>query len=129
MKHIKIAFYFFATIVFLNACQKEYSIEHGGKTAQTGTWQFNDSTQLFAGNMDSAYIDSSTSTKILHLVGKSLDGMQSFNLELYANSFTTGTYKASLFQSTFLYTSGGNNIYQASQLIGEFIVNITTLTS
>ena len=129
MKHIKIAFYFFATIVLLNACQKEYSIEHGGKTAPTGTWQFNDSTQLFAGNMDSAYIDSSTSTKILHLVGKSLDGTQSFNLELYANSFTTGTYKASLFQSTFLYTSGGNNIYQASQLIGEFIVNITALTS
>ena len=131
MKHIKIALYFFAAIVLLNACQKEYSIEQGGKATPTGTWQFNDSTQLFAGNMDSAYIDSSASltTKILHLIGKSLDGTQSFNLELYAPSFTTGTYKASLFQSTFLYTSGGSNIYQANQLIGEFTVNITSLTS
>ena len=131
MKQIKIALYFFAAMVLLNACQKEYSVEHGGKTTPSGTWQFNDSTQLFAGNMDSVYIDSSTSlnTKILHLIGKSLDGTQSFNLELYAPSFTTGTYKASLFQSTFLYTAGGSNIYQANQLIGEFIVNITALTN
>ncbi|KAA9041746.1 hypothetical protein FW778_06930 [Ginsengibacter hankyongi] len=131
MKHIKIALYFFAAIVLLNACQKEYSIEHGEKTTPTGTWQFNDSSQLFAGNMDSSYIDSSTSfnTKILHLIGKSLDGTQTFNLELYAPSFITGTYKASLFQSTFLYTAGGSNIYQANQLIGEFTVIITALTS
>lgn len=131
MKHIKIALYFFTAIVLLNACKKEYSIEHAGKTTSTGTWQFNDSTQLFTGNIDSAFIDSSASlnTKILHLIGTSLDGKQSFNLQLYATSFTTGTYKASLFQSTFLYTAGSNNIYQASQLIGEFIVNITALTS
>lgn len=131
MKHIKIALYFFAAIVLLNACQKEYSIEHGAKITPTGTWQFNDSSELFAGNMDSAYLDSSTSlnTKIVHLIGKSLDGTQTFNLELYAPSFITGTYKASLFQSTFLYTAGGSNIYQANQLIGEFTVIITALTS
>jgi hypothetical protein len=131
MKHIKTALYFFVTIVLFSACQKEYSLEHGGKTTSNGTWQFNDSTQLFTGNMESTYIDSSTSlnTKILHLIGKSPDGSQSFNMELYANSFTTGTYKASLFQSTFLYTSGASNIYQVSQLIGEFIVNITALSS
>ena len=131
MKHIKIAFYYFVTIFLLNACQKEYSLEGNGLIVPTGTWQFNDSTHLFAGNMDSAYIDSSSSlnTKILHLIGTSLDGTQSFNMELYANSFTAGTYKASLFQSTFQYTSGGSSIYQAGQLIGEFIVTITSFTN
>ena len=131
MKQIKIALYLFATIVLINACQKEYSVEEGGLKVPTGTWQFSDSTQLFVGNMDSAYIDSTSSlnTKILHLIGTSLDGSQSFNMELYANSFTAGTYKASLFQTTFQYTSGGTSIYQAGQLIGEFIVNITSLTN
>lgn len=131
MKHIKIALYFFVTILLINACQKEYSVEEGGLKIPTGTWQFNDSSHLFVGNMDSAYIDSTSSlnTKILHLIGTSTDGTQSFNMELYANSFTTGTYKASLFQSTFQYTSGGTSIYQAGQLIGEFIVTITSITS
>lgn len=131
MKHIKNALYFFATLVLLNACQKEYSIEGNGLIVPTGTWQFNDSSRLFAGNIDSAYIDSSISvnTKILHLIGKSLDGSQNFNMELYANSFAPGIYKASLFQSTFQYTSGGSNIYQADQLIGEFVVTITSLTN
>ncbi len=130
MKHIKIVIYFFVIVILLNACQKEYSTEEGGLIVPTGTWQFNDDAQLFAGNMDSAYIDSSSSTKILHLVGTSLDGSQSFNMELYSTgSFATGAYKASLFQSTFQYTSGNNNIYQAGQLIGEFIVNVTSINN
>ena len=131
MKQIKIVLCIFAALVVFNGCQKEYSVEEGGLIVPTGTWQFSDSTKLFAGNMDSAYIDSTSSlnTQILHLIGTSLDGSQSFNLELYASSFATGTYKASLFQSTFQYTSGGASIYQAGQLIGEFIVNITTLNS
>src|SRR5664279_3486289 len=131
MKHIKIAFYYFVTIFLLNGCQKEYSLEGNGLIVPTGTWQFNDSSHLFAGNIDSAYIDSTSSlnTKILHLIGTSLDGSQSFNMELYANSFTAGTYKASLFQTTFQYTSGGTSIYQGGQLIGEFIVTITSITS
>src|SRR6185503_18694845 len=131
MKQTKIALCIFATFVILNACQKEYSNEFGNLKVPTGTWQFSDSSQLFSGNMDSVYIDSTSSlnTQILHLLGTSQDGSQSFNLELYASSFTTGTYKASLFQTTFQYTSGGTGIYQAGQLIGEFIVNITTLNS
>ena len=131
MKQIKFALCILVTFVVLNACQKEYSNEQGSLKVPTGTWQFSDSSKLFAGNMDSAYIDSTSSlnTQILHLIGTSLDGSQSFNLELYASSFTTGTYKASLFQSTFQYTSGGTGVYQAGQLIGEFIVNVTTLNS
>ena len=62
------------------------------------------------------------------MIGKSLSGTQSFNLELYGKSFTTGNYKASLFQSTFAYTTSGSTIYQSGQLIGEFIVTITSIS-
>lgn len=131
MKHIRTSVFVLLAILIINGCQKEYSVENNGSVTHTGTWQFNDSTKLFSGNMDSAYVEHSTSlnTQIFHLLGTSLDGSQKFNLELYADTFKTGTYKASLFQSTFLYTSGSKNIYQAGQLTGEFIVNITSLTA
>jgi hypothetical protein len=130
MKRFKIPFYLFLLMVLFNACKKEYSIENSSLTIHTGTWQFNDSLKLFSGNMDSAYIDSSVSTtKVLHLVGTSLDGSQTFHMELYADTFNVGTYKASLFQSTFEYTTTAKTIYQADQLIGEFIVNITSFSN
>jgi hypothetical protein len=128
MKFIKITFYLFLTLVLLNACQKEYSIESGG-LKHTGSWQFNDSLQLFSGNMDSVYIDSSSSTKVLHLIGTSLNGSQTFHMQLFADTFKTGTYKASLFQSSFQYSATAKTIYQADQLVGEFIVNITTYSN
>ncbi len=129
MKYLKFACYLLLSILFLNSCQKEYSI--GSKSnfkVSIGSWQFKDSSTLFTGAMDSAYVDSSNSTKVLHLIGTSQNGIQNFQLLLYGNTFTTGTYKASLFQNTFLYSSGSSTIYQAGELIGEFIVNITTLT-
>jgi hypothetical protein len=131
MKQIKNAFLFILTVIFINACQKEYSVEGNGQNVPIGAWQFSYDSALYSGNIDSAYIQSSASlnTSILHLLGSSLDGSQNFNMELYADTIKTGTYKASLFQSTFLYTAGGTNIYQAGQLIGEFIVTVTTLTS
>jgi hypothetical protein len=130
MKYLKIAIVLFLAGRFLISCQKEYSVEGAnGLLVSTGAWQFNDSTTLYAGDMDSAYIDSSTSTQVLHLVGTSLTGSQNFQMLLYANKFTAGTYKASLFQATFVYSSGGNTLYQANQLIGEFIVNITAISN
>lgn len=131
MKAIKFLIFSFIAILILNSCQKEYSVESNGLVVPTGTWQFFNSSKLYAGNMDSAYVgpSSSPNTQILHLIGTSLDGTQTFNLQLYADSFNVGSYKASLFQSTFLYTSGGNTIYQAGQLIGEFIVNITSINA
>jgi hypothetical protein len=129
MKQLKFACYLLISIIFFNACQKEYSIgSKAGIQSSIGSWQFKDSSTLFTGTMDSAYIDSSGGTKVLHLLGTSQNGNQNFQLLLYGNSFTTGSYKASLFQTTFLYSSGSSAIYQAGELIGEFIVNITTLT-
>ena len=69
--------------------RKNIVLKAKGLIVPTGTWQFNDATQLFAGNMDSAYIDFSASanTKELHLIGTSLDGSQSFHMELFARYF------------------------------------------
>lgn len=126
MKTLKI----FSLIAFIAAlffsCQKEYSIE--GIVTPPGTWQFNDSTKLYAGNMDSAYIETTGSTKTLSLVGRSSDGLQNFLLHLYAtDSFTVGEYKASAFQTDFQYYTQSKTIYQADQFIGEFIVTITAI--
>ncbi len=126
MKTIKIAFYIFLSVMFFNSCQKEYSIELGGVVVPAGNWEFKDGTKQFQGNMDTAYIDSSGATKELHLIGTSLDGSQTFHLHLYSNNFATGSYKASLFQSSFIYSSGTKQLYNANQLIGEFIVNVTS---
>ncbi|HEV8081730.1 MAG TPA: hypothetical protein VGP55_00930 [Chitinophagaceae bacterium] len=126
MKTIKIAFYVFLSVMFFNSCQKEYSVETGGVIVPSGNWEFKDASKQFQGNMDTAYIDSSGSTKELHLIGTSITGSQIFHLHLYAGNFTKGTYKASLFQSSFTYTSGSKQLYNANQLIGEFVVNITS---
>lgn len=126
MKTFKIAFYIFLSVILFNSCQKEYSIESGGLVVPAGTWEFKDGSKQFQGNMDTAYIDSSGATKELHLIGTSLDGSQTFHLHLYADNFTTGSYKASLFQSSFTYTSGAQQLYNANQLVGEFIVNVTS---
>ncbi len=129
MKTGKIAFYILLSLFFLSSCQKEYSIEGGQGPTQTGTWEFKDGGTLFKGNMDTAYIFNPGSTPELHLIGTSLDGTQTFNLVLYASNFGTGIYKASLFETTFDYTAASNQVYRANQLIGEFIVNITSFNN
>jgi hypothetical protein len=127
MKPLKITFYLFLAAVLFNACKKEYSLEGGGLKIPSGTWEFKDSLNQFQGNMDTAYISSAgTGTKVLTLMGTSTNGSQIFHMHLYADTFKTGTYKASLFQSSFEYTMPAKTIYQADQLIGEFIVNITS---
>ncbi len=126
MKTIKIALYIFLSVMFFNSCQKEYSVENGNVNAPSGSWEFKEGSKLFQGDMDTAYIDSSGATKELHLIGTSLDGTQTFHLHLYADNFTTGSYKASLFQSSFTYSSGSKQIYNANQLVGEFIVNVSS---
>ena len=94
-----------------------------------GNWEFTDSAKTYTGNMDSAFIVTAGATKELILNGTSSDGSQNFNMVLYADSFNIGSYKASLFQSSFDYTTTAKTIYQADQLVGEFIVNITSISS
>lgn len=126
MKTLKISSIIILLAALFFSCQKEYSLE--GVVTPAGTWQFNDNTKLYAGNIDSANIATTGSTKTLNLIGKSSDGQQNFLLHLYAtDSFTVGTYKASLFQSDFQYYTQAKTIYEADQFIGEFIVTITAI--
>src|SRR6185312_10442902 len=118
---------FLLAMVLMNACQKEYSIENGNKGIAQGSWQFTNGNIKYAGNMDTIYQVAAGGANELFIVGTSTNGTQNFELHLFADTFKIGTYKASAFQSSFLYSSSGKTIYQASQLIGEFIVNITTL--
>jgi hypothetical protein len=128
MKILKIPSFFLLLAVLFFSCQKEYSLE--GVITSAGTWQFNDDNKLYAGGIDTAYIETAGTTKTLNLIGKSSDGNQNFLLHLYAtDSFTVGAYKASLFKSDFQYYTQAKNIYQADQFIGEFIVTISAISN
>jgi len=131
MKTLKIIFYIFLVVLLFNGCAKEYSLEGLGVRVPAGTWEFKDSLTSFQGNIDSAYFVSSagSATKELHLLGKSQDGSQTFDMYLFADTFKTGIYKASLFQCAFEYSMPANALYQDYQLIGEFIVNITSFSN
>ncbi|MGI8580575.1 MAG: hypothetical protein ACR2KX_00130 [Chitinophagaceae bacterium] len=127
MKILKIPSIFLLLTALLFSCKKEHSFESVKTSA--GAWQFNDDTKFYAGNIDTAYIETAGTTKTLNLIGKSLDGKQNFILHLYAtDTFTVGAYKASLFKSDFQYYTQAENIYQADKFIGEFIVTISTIS-
>ncbi len=125
MKTFRSAFYVLLFALTLYGCQKEYSVENGNLKLPTGSWEFKNAGAQYIGDMDTAYIIASGNTKELRLNGTSLDGTQKFRLHLFADTFKVGTYKASLFQSSFTYTSNAT-LFDANQLVGEFIVNVTS---
>lgn len=128
MKLLKVILTLFVGMVLLNACKKEYSFEKNSQKP-TGNWEFKDSAHQYTGDMDTAYISGTGTSKELHLTGVSTDGGQVFSLILYADTFQTGSYKTSLSQISFDYSASGIMLYQASQLNGEFIVNITSINA
>ena len=101
-------------------------MENGNLKLPTGSWEFKNAGAQYIGDMDTAYIAANGNTKELHLIGTSADGSQTFHLHLFADTFKIGTYKASVFQSSFNYTSGATSLFNANQLVGEFIVNVTS---
>ena len=129
MKIFKIILALFLSAALLNACQKEYSLENVNNTLPTGNWEFTDSAQIYLGNIDSAYMVTGISGNELHLDGASTDGTQDFHLILYTDTLKVGSYKASLFQSAFEYSAAAKTLYEASQLVGEFVVNVTSLSN
>lgn len=126
MKTLKTAFYLVLSALALYSCQKEYSVENGNLKLPTGSWEFKNGGAQYIGDMDTVYIAPNGATKELHLIGTSADGTQAFHLHLFADTFKVGTYKASAFQSSFNYTSGTASLFNANQLVGEFIVNVTS---
>ena len=127
MKSFKILFFFLFAFIFLNACKKEFSFEHNLQTSNQ--WQFSNGASNYSGNINSVSRTSLGSTNQLTITGKTINGLESFELRLYGDSLKTGTYNASSFQSSFTYSSPNEIIYSANQLVGEFTVNVTSLES
>ena len=95
-----------------------------------GTWQFVNSAIQYIGNIDSAFIQNVSGTKVLTLAGKSLTGQENFRIRLYStDSFTTTGYLASLSQNDFDYFTSSKTIFKGDVLAGEFTVNITSLSN
>jgi hypothetical protein len=126
MKFFKLFFcVLFGTILF-NSCQKEYSNEH--LLAPIGSWEFKEGS-LYSGYLDNFHTSSGVGSNAQLLTGKSFDNSASFQLKFFTNSLNAGTYSASKSQCSFLYSSGGQTIYEANSHIGEFIVNIISTDS
>lgn len=126
MKFFKLSFCILFVTVLFNSCKKEYSNEH--LLDPIGSWEFRQGS-LYSGYLDNFHTSTGIGTNAQLLTGKSFDNSESFELKLFTDSLKTGTYSASQFQCSFLYSSGGQTIYEANGLIGEFIVNITTIDS
>lgn len=127
MKILKVCIAILFTTALFTSCQKEYSLEGVNVKVPVGSWQFKDSLRQFTGVIDTAYIDSSANTKKLHLIGTSSLGTENFTLELFSSeNFKAGTYRASLSEAELNYFTSTKTIYEADQLTGEFIVNITS---
>lgn len=130
MKMIKTVLFTLCTIAFFVSCKKEFSYEGGTVDVTNGTWQFQNGSTLYIGDIDSAFIQNVNGTKILILTGRSLVGQQNFKLTLNtADSFTTSTYLSSLSQSEFDYSTSTKTIFTGDFLGGEFTVNITSLSN
>lgn len=126
MKFSGIILSLISAVFLFNACQKEHSFEQGN-LPPAGNWEFSNGSAAYSGNIDSVYQGSIGSTKQLFIVGKTSNGAQFFQMHLFADSFKIGSYNASSFESSFTYNTNAKTIYSASQLIGEFTVNITSI--
>ena len=130
MRNFRLSILILIILGGLWSCQKEYSLEGSLIKLPAGTWQFNDSSKLFAGNMDTAYVDTSAPTKVLHLLGTSAVGNATFSMQLFSvDSFKLGIYHVLSSESEFQYFSPTTTIYQTGILTGEFIVTITQLAN
>ena len=131
MRTVKIFSLLVVLLSIFNSCQKEFSLEGGTITLLPGTWEFRDSNTLYRGDMDTAFVETSGSTKTLRLQGTSFNGLEDFELVLNTTgaAFTTGTYMASNGAASFEYSKNGQVLYEANQLLGEFIVTISSISA
>ena len=127
MKFFKFSFFVLLAAVMVVSCGKEYSSEQ--LIPATGTWEFTNGNTRYSGYLDNVYKTSGIGSNVLYILGKTDNGVQSFQLKLYADSFPTGSYYASQFENSFLYSLPSQTIYQAGQVIGEFEIDLTKLDS
>jgi len=131
MRFLRTSLFLAIISVSLSNCQKEYSLEGGIKKFAAGDWEFKEGNTQFVGTIDTAYIQVlAGNKKKMNLIGTSLNGTQTFHLNIYtADSFLLGYYKASLVETDFQYRDPAKTLYLADQQVGEFVVNISELSN
>ena len=116
MKFFKLSFFVSIDLqLVIVSCGKEYSSEQ--LRPATGNWEFTNGGLNYSGYLDTVYQTKGTGANVLYIMGKSDDGSQNFQIKLYGNSFSPGTYYASQFQTSFSYTLPYKTIYDANALI------------
>ena len=130
MKIIKPFLSIICLLCLFNSCNKDLSLEGAGSLKASGSWNFNESSKLYDGNIDTAFIQSNGGTKVLHLQGPSLISNQLFNLNLYTTDiFKPGSYMVSTSQVDFSLSTITKTLYQSDILAGEFIVTINDISN
>ena len=126
MKLIKQLLWLTGVFVLFFSCKKEKSVERAlGAGTPTG-WEFKDSTKVFKGRMDTAYLQSVGSISSIILEGTSLDGTSDFYLEIFGINVAPGTYKNPNVQ--FAYVTNGTVLYESVPAnTDKFTVTITSL--
>ncbi|MDE3184823.1 MAG: hypothetical protein KGM16_15510 [Bacteroidota bacterium] len=127
MKLFKLSFWLLLIATVVISCGKEYSSEQ--LRPATGSWEFSNGGINYSGYLDTVYQTIGVGSNVLYILGKTDDGSQYFQLKLYGNSFTPGTYYATQYQNSFSYNLPAKTIYTANALIGEFVVNLNVLDS
>lgn len=126
MKILKQVFWLTGAFILFFSCKKEKSLENGSGSVPT-EWEFKDSTVLFNGKMDTAYIQTSGSISSVILEGTSTDTKGKFYLEIFEVNITAGsTYKSPNVQ--FIYRENGATLYESVPAnTDKFTVTITEI--
>lgn len=117
---------FIASVLF--SCQKEMSIEEGKPPAENTDWEFAVGENEYKGSIDTAFITEATGFNILTMQGLTADRttgqiiMQFFGEELVPGIYTDPNVY-------FLYTEGGQKVYESVFDNKDFTVTITSIDS
>lgn len=126
MKVVKQFFWVTATFILFFSCKKEKSVEGGSGSGISSQWEFKDSTLVFNGKMDTAYMQTAGSISSIVLEGTSTDGTSDFYLEIFGINITKGTYKSPNVQ--FTYVVKGKVLYKSVPAnTDKFSVTITSI--
>jgi hypothetical protein len=130
MKYLQRLLLLTGAVVVFFSCQKEYSKEIGtGTNGGVAQWEFKDSaSNLYKGPVDTAFIDTFASLKILTIEGHSTDGRDMLTLQVFAVDIKPGTYATP--SSSIDYARNGSTIFKSNNAaIGDFTVAITAIDS
>ena len=121
---------FVVLLSVLFSCRKERSFESpNGIPSATPQWQFKEAGSVFAGPMDTAFLQVAGLANSLNLTGLTTDGRGRISLQVIApGSIIKGDYKNP--RVLFQYSQGGTVIYQSSpDQASDFTITITSIDS